>query len=289
MNFKTLWLAFAAVVVLSFAVLGWIGRPHLPGGAADPRAGRDHRRARELIGAGEIQRGPERLAVAGRHGGRLGLGPRQLRRPRLDRRLAAPRGDRSSSTAGRSAEFGSRYAALDAEQQAAAAAAASQQMMRTNTYDPATRHRSPIDPVRAEAFEANLAHYADVFANGQRRVRHPRRRADATPTACGSWPPSSSGPRGRPPRTGPATTITYTQQLAARAAGRQRPTGDAVVWTGVSIIMLLAGIAAMVWWYAAREHEAAAATLPDADPLLGCGRHAVAAGDRQVLLGRRPR
>jgi nitric oxide reductase subunit B len=46
-----------------------------------------------------------------------------------------------------------------------------------------------------------------------------------------------------------------------------RPTGEAVVWTGVSIIMLLAGISAMVWWYAARRSEEPELIAPAADPL----------------------
>jgi nitric oxide reductase subunit B len=39
------------------------------------------------------------------------------------------------------------------------------------------------------------------------------------------------------------------------------------MWTGVSIIMLLAGICAMVWWYAASRREAEPLQPPASDPL----------------------
>src|SRR6185503_16330016 len=45
------------------------------------------------------------------------------------------------------------------------------------------------------------------------------------------------------------------------------PSGETVVWTGVSIIMLLAGISAMAWWYAARRSEEEERLTPDTDPL----------------------
>ena len=38
--------------------------------------------------------------------------------------------------------------------------------MRTNTYD-AVSGTVTVDPVRAAAFDANLAHYTDVFTRGR--------------------------------------------------------------------------------------------------------------------------
>jgi nitric oxide reductase subunit B len=40
-----------------------------------------------------------------------------------------------------------------------------------------------------------------------------------------------------------------------------------LVWTGVSVILLLSGIAGMVWWYASRRDEPRTEPLPTADPL----------------------
>ena len=83
MNFRTLWLAFAAVVALSFAVLGWTGLRIYQ--SAPPIADRVVTSdGRELIASGQIQRRPEHLAIDGRHGGGIGVGPRQLRGAGLD-------------------------------------------------------------------------------------------------------------------------------------------------------------------------------------------------------------
>ena len=53
-------------------------------------------------------------------------------------------------------DFGSNYEQLDEERQAQLGGRLSQ-LMRTNTYDPATQTIT-IDPIRAQAFESNLAH-----------------------------------------------------------------------------------------------------------------------------------
>src|SRR5262245_25327160 len=57
------------------------------------------------------------------------------------------------------------YDALPAEEQAALRARL-KDLVRTNTYDPATGALR-LAPVRAEAFEANATHYADVFGRGR--------------------------------------------------------------------------------------------------------------------------
>ena len=47
------------------------------------------------------------------------------------------------------------------------------------------------------------------------------------------------------------------------------PTSSAIVWTGVSVIMLIAGIGWMVWFYASRREEVVSGEIPHTDPLLG--------------------
>src|SRR6185436_14610749 len=47
------------------------------------------------------------------------------------------------------------------------------------------------------------------------------------------------------------------------------PTSSAIVWTGVSVIMLLAGIGWLVWYYASRETEMVSDDVPEGDPLIG--------------------
>lgn len=66
----------------------------------------------------------------------------------------------------------------------------------------------------------------------------------------------------------PGDIASYTNNWPHEPLVGNRPTGDNVVWTGVSIIMLLAGISAMAWWYASRKEEDETAGLPlDSDPL----------------------
>ena len=91
----------------------------------------------------------------------------------------------------------------------------------------------------------------------------------AIPKNSGSWPPSSSGPRGRRPPIVREPTLSYTSNWPHEPLVSNRPTGEAVVWTGVSVIMLLAGIGAMVWWYASQRHERPTEPVPETDPILG--------------------
>ena len=136
---------------------------------------------------------------------------------------------------------------------------------RANTYDPATKAVT-VAPIRAEAFQANLQHYSDVFANGKAEYAIPagavtdpiRLRQLSAFYFWNAWAASTNRPD---------DNITYTNNWPYEPLVGNRPTGDTVVWTGVSIIMLLAGISAMVWWYAARKSEEEHSPLPEADPL----------------------
>ncbi len=150
-------------------------------------------------------------------------------------------------------------------------------------YDPARRTLT-IEPVRAEAFEATVAHYGDVFGNGRTEYAIPA--GTVTDPASlreltafffwTSWAASTN-------RAG--DTVTYTSNWPHEPLVGNRPTGEAVVWTGVSIIVLLAGIGAMASWYAAPGARSDSRT-PPIRPAPRFDADAVAAGDRQVLLGR---
>ncbi|MEX0818240.1 MAG: cbb3-type cytochrome c oxidase subunit I, partial [Pirellulaceae bacterium] len=65
----------------------------------------------------------------------------------------------------------------------------------------------------------------------------------------------------------PDDHITYTHNWPYEPLVGNHPTGEAVVWTGVSIMMLLAGISAMAWWYASRRSEEEEPVAPESDPL----------------------
>jgi nitric oxide reductase subunit B len=160
------------------------------------------------------------------------------------------------------------YDALSAEDRAALRARLKEQI-RTNRYDPATKTLT-IDPARAEAFESNAAHYADVFGNGRPEYAIPagtltdpaRQRAMSafffwTAWSCATDRPDVAG-------------VSYTQNWPHEPLIDNTATADAVVWSVVSFVLLLAGIAGMVWYFGSlqgREEEPPAP--PAHDPLLG--------------------
>ncbi len=136
-----------------------------------------------------------------------------------------------------------------------------EELYRANTYDPAT-NTIRIDPVRGRAFEGCLQHYSDVFSKGNTAYAIPagsRQQPRAPAAVLRVLLLDLVGRLHQPPR----RDHLLHEQLAVRAAGRQSPHRRSVVWTGVSIIMLLAGISAMVWWYAAQKADDDHGQLPD--------------------------
>lgn len=259
---KRLWIAFTLVMVLSFLVLGWIGTriyqemPPLPGRVVSTDG-------TVLVDEGEIPAGQNVWQSLGgmEVGSVWGHGSYVAPDWTADwlHREATFILDQWSS-----AEFGSEYAKLDGEKQAQLQGRLAKEM-RTNTYDRNTGIVT-ISRIRAEAFQANLKHFSDVFANGKAEYAVPAG-AVSDPNRLKmlsafffwtSWAASTNRAN---------DDVTYTNNWPYEPLVGNRPTGDTVVWTGVSIIMLLAGISAMVWWYAARKSEEEHSPLPEADPL----------------------
>src|SRR5690606_2252795 len=121
-----------------------------------------------------------------------------------------------------------------------------------------------IEPVRADAFRANLEHYTQVFREGNADYAIPagavsdsdRLHRLAAFFFWTSWSAATNRPD---------DDVSYTNNWPHEALVGNRPTGENVVWTGVSIIMLLAGISAMAWWYASQREESEHDTTPPAD------------------------
>ena len=65
----------------------------------------------------------------------------------------------------------------------------------------------------------------------------------------------------------PGDEITYTSNWPHEELVNNHPPADAVVWTGVSIILLLAGIGAMVWYHASQSENSLPQIVPQTDPL----------------------
>lgn len=165
------------------------------------------------------------------------------------------------------AEFGKDYAALDYERQSQLQARLAA-MMRANTYNESTGIIT-IDPVRVDAFWDNARHYSDIFKNGNEDYAIKK---NAQPDSLklvqlsaffwwSSWAASTNRPN---------DDITYTSNWPHEKLVNNTPTGDTVVWTGVSIIMLLAGIGAMSMMHVKRDHNAEKdIEVSNIDPLLG--------------------
>ncbi|MDT5272891.1 MAG: nitric oxide reductase subunit [Acidobacteriota bacterium] len=261
---KKLWMIFIAIFVFSFAILGWVGTEIFRQAPPIPRevVTTD---GTVLIAAEEISDGQNVWqAMGGMESGSIwGHGS-----------YVAP--DWSADYLHREAvfilnewsqkDFSNDYSGLSSEQQAVLRQRL-QDTVRKNNYDEATG-RLTVEPVRARAFEDNLKHYSDIFANGKTAYAV-QRDAQADPAKLRqlnsfffwtSWASATNRPN---------NTISYTSNFPSEPLVGNVPTSSAIVWTGVSVIMLLAGIGWLVWYYASRETESVSDDVPDGDPLIG--------------------
>ena len=259
---RRLWFAFGAVMVGSFLVLGWVGtriyqeKPPLPSKVVTTDGV-------TIIAEGDVTAGQNVWQTMGgmQVGSIWGHGSYVAPDWTADwlHREALFMLDRWAQK-----EDGADFDALNAERKAALQGRLAE-TMRKNTFDPASGTIT-IDPLRADAFRAIGAHYADVFSKGEPAyaipagtVSEPDRLAKL---AAFVWWTSWAASTNRPD-----DDISYTHNWPYEPLVGNRPTGETVVWTGVSILMLLAGISAMVWWYAARRDEEPEPVPPEEDPL----------------------
>lgn len=258
-----LWIGFASVIGVSFLVLGWIGTriyqemPPIPKSVVTTDS-------QILIADNDISAGQNVWQSLGgmEVGSVWGHGSYVAPDWTADwlHREAVFILDRWSQT-----DFKKEFKDLTKEQQAQLTARLTK-LMRTNTYDPETGIVT-VDPVRAEAFQSNLAHYTEVFSAGNPDYAIPAG-AVTDPDRLHklsafffwtAWAASTNRPD---------DVTSYTNNWPHETLVGNRPTGDNIVWTGVSIIMLLAGISAMAWWYASkRGEEEKDLTIPESDPL----------------------
>jgi nitric oxide reductase subunit B len=272
---KKLWISFAAVFVLSFAILGWIGTriyqemPPIPLRVVDTQG-------HVVVADGAIGKGQNVWQSLGgmQVGSIWGHGS-----------YVAP--DWTADWLHREAVFvlnewaqmeaGKAYADLPKEQQARLQGRL-EEMYRRNDYDPATSIIT-IDPIRGRAFESCLKHFSEVFRQGNVAYAIPagavrneeRMRQFGSFMFWTAWSATANRP---------GDHISYTNNWPHEPLVGNRPTGESVLWTGVSIIMLLAGICAMVWWHASQKAEEPPGVLPKSDPL---GRWAATPSQRATL------
>lgn len=262
---KRLWLIFIAIFVCSFAILGWVGTeifrqaPPIPHEVATTdgqvvipaEAISDGQNVWQAMG------GMEMGSIWG-HGSYVAP---DWTADYLHRESLFILNDWSAR------DFAKKYDDLGSEQKAILRQRL-EDMMRKNNYDVASG-RLTIEPIRAQAFEDNLKHYSEIFTSGNTDYAIQRyAQTDQTKlrqlTSFFFWTSWASATNR------PNNTISYTSNFPSEPLVGNVPTSSAIVWTGVSVIMLLAGIGWMVWYYAARgDHDAVSEEVPDRDPLIG--------------------
>ena len=261
---KKYWLAFTLVIVISFSVLGWIGTriyqqaPPIPEKVVTNNG-------QTVFTKNDIQEGQNVWqAMGGMEVGSIwGHGS-----------YVAP--DWTADWLHREAmfvlnswaqsKFHSDYSKISDDQRAELKSKLTA-LFRTNTFDD-TNGIITIDSTRAKAIADNMKHYADVFSNGddayairKHSVTDPMKLKQLSAFFFwSSWAASTNRPN---------DDVTYTSNWPHEELIGNKPTGDAIVWTGVSIIMLLAGIGGMAWYYASQKREHPLGDYPKQDPLLG--------------------
>lgn len=261
---KRLWIILGLVFVLSFAILGWIGSeifrqaPPIPNEVVTTE-GKVLIAPEQILDGQNVWQAMGGMQVGSIWGHGSYVAP-DWTADYLHRECLFILNSWSN------AEFGREYDKLPSEPQAALRQRL-QDVLRKNTYDAATG-KITVDPIRAKAFEENLKHYSDVFANGNKDYAI-QKNAQSDPvklramTAFFFWTAWASAANR------PDNTISYTSNFPSEPLVGNVPTSSAIVWTGVSVIMLIAGIGAMVWFYAGWRKETEDSDAPDTDPLIG--------------------
>lgn len=261
---KKLWLLLIAVFILSFSVLGWVGTEIFRQAPPIPREvvtteGQTMIPAEDVLNGQNVWQAMGGMQVGSIWGHGSYVAP-DWTADYLHRESLFILNQWSNN------EFGGKFESLASERQAALRQRL-ENLMRTNTYD-ASSGQIIVDPIRARAFEDNLAHYSQIFANGSAEYAI-QRNAQSDPVKLRQlnsfffWTAWASAANR------PDNTISYTSNFPSEPLVGNVPTGSAIVWTGVSVIMLIAAIGAMVWFYAGWHKETPGRNTPDSDPLIG--------------------
>ncbi|WP_224997579.1 nitric-oxide reductase large subunit [Cesiribacter sp. SM1] len=269
MSTKKLWWGFAAVIVFSFAVLGYYGweiyreAPPIPKQVVT-ESGRVLFIEAEILDGQSVWQsiGGQEVGTVWGHGS-----------------YVAP--DWSADWLHREAVFmlhawaqrdkGKAYDQLNEEEQAALQARL-QKELRKNTYDPATGTLTVSD-LRAEAIANNSRHYTGLFMNDpelaelreqyalkDNTIKDPERgRLINGFFFWASWACVTERP---------GDEISYTNNWPHEPLVGNLPPGTLHIWTGFSVIILIAGVSLLAYYYASHQEEELNPDRPKNDPLL---------------------
>jgi nitric oxide reductase subunit B len=267
---RRLWQWLGVVFVLSFATLGWLGREIYLAAPPIPKAIVTADGATLYTGE-QVQYGQQAWLSAG--GQQLGTvwGHGSYVAPDwsadwLHREALALREQLARKT------HGAAYDTLTPTQQAGIAAALKAELRR-NTYDAATGTIT-VSAERARAIAETSQHYVDLFGDAPAldKLRDQYAMPDGTLPRIedrsalaafffwSSWAAATD----RPGEAG----LSYTSNWPHEPLVGNALTTGAALWTFVSIILLIAGIGAMIWYHTAHAEEPDP-VAPTKDPLLG--------------------
>lgn len=162
-------------------------------------------------------------------------------------------------------EYGSKFDNLS-EKEKSILQTRAESIFRTNSYDKNSGIIT-IDPVRAEAIAELTKYYSKLFTEGKEEYaiqKNAQPDPEKLKKLCAfffwsSWAASTNRP---------GDDATYTNNWPHEKLISNEPTADMVVWTGVSIILLLLGIGGMAAFYASKKEEVHSDNFPLSDPLL---------------------
>lgn len=167
-------------------------------------------------------------------------------------------------------DFGKTYGELDAGAQGNLRNRLTQEL-RTNTFDAATGTIT-ISADRLQAIRSTARHYTALFGGDMELGA--LREAYAMPSVVvsdpvrleklnafffwTSWAAATNRPN---------AAVTYTNNWPHEPLIENRPTAPTVLWSMASIVLLLAGVGALVWWTAFRAEQEPHVVPPVDDPL----------------------
>lgn len=271
MRYRKLWIGFIAVIVVSFAVLAYYGKeiyreaPPIPGKVVGPDG--------NVLFTGQDIKDGQNVWQS--------LGGQELGSVWGHGSYVAP--DWSADWLHREAVFmlnswafsqgAESYEKLDEEKQAMLKARLTREVKK-NTYDEAgdVLH---VSTLRASAIAAISGYYAGIFTGDPAFEKE--REAYAIPANSikdpermrklnaflfwTSWTCATLRP---------GQDITYTNNWPGEELVGNHPSGNLHLWTGFSVILLLAGIGWMAYYYVSqKEEEPDPSLMPERDPLRG--------------------
>ena len=263
MNYKRYWLALAVVILGSFAVLGTVGRKMISQAPPIPDV---YAADGQLLFTGST--------ITDGQGVWQSIGGQEIGTIWGHGAYVAP--DWSADWLHRESnilldtwaqrEGAANFAGLSPEQQGALKARLVTSI-RTNTYD-AAANRVTLSADRVAAYQQLAAYYANVFAAGRKEYAIPQgaltNPAKQQQLAAFFWWSAWATSTDRPGK-----NVSYTNNWPHEPLVANVPTAGAVLWSIVSVVCLIAGIGALIWWNSSREKELVHGPFPQRDPFLG--------------------